>query len=109
MAIKANIVIDQGSSFETVIEISDENDVPIDVANSSFTAVARKHYTSSTVYNFNVTVVDTSSIKIAMTSSATALIPAGRYLYDCESTDPEGNVVRLVEGIVTITPRVGRT
>jgi hypothetical protein len=38
----------------------------------------------------------------------TALIKAGRYLFDLETQDTNGNVVRVLEGIITVNPRITR-
>lgn len=110
MAIKANIQIDQGSDFSTIISIADENDMPIDVTGSTFSAIARKHYSSLTSYAFTVDIVDgpAGDIMLSMPANTTANIAAGRYVYDCESTDTDGIVTRLVEGLLTISPRVKR-
>ena len=45
---------------------------------------------------------------LSMSANTTNSIAAGRYVYDCELTDSNGIVSRLVEGIVTVTPGVTR-
>lgn len=109
MAIKANIVIDQGTTFQTSINVTDENDNIVDLTGYSASAQMRKHYTSSNSFSFSTSISPTLGIvTLSMTSNTTNTITPGRYMYDCELTDINGAVTRLVEGIVTVTPGVTR-
>lgn len=107
MAIKANIVIDQGSDFQFTFDLTDDNDQAIDLTNYTGIAEMRKHYTSSNGYSFVVSLNGPEGeISLSMNNVTTNAISAGRYVYDCELTDIDGVVSRIVEGIVTVTPRV---
>jgi len=109
MAIKANIVIDQGTDFSATIDVTDSNDDPFDLTNFTPAAQMRKSYASETAYDF--TVVDNGpqgQINLSMPSELTNTIAPGRYLYDVEITSNAGNVSRVVEGIVTVTPGITR-
>jgi hypothetical protein len=109
MAIKANIVIDQGSSFSTSINITDTSDQSIDLTGYVGAAQMRKHYTSSNSTPFTVTVVPSDGVvRLALTANTTTNLVAGRYVYDVELTDGNGTISRIVEGIVTVTPNVTR-
>lgn len=109
MAIKANLDIDQGSTFQTTINVTDDNDVVVDLTGYTGVAQMRKHYTSTTSYSFTVSISPSiGTVTMAMTANATANVVAGRYVYDCELTDTNGAVTRLIEGIVTVTPQVTR-
>lgn len=109
MAIKANIVIDQGTTFQTSINVTDENDDPVDLTGYSAAAQMRKHYTSSNAYTFFASISPTLGVvSLSMTANVTNTIAPGRYMYDCELTDTNGAVTRLLEGIVTVTPGVTR-
>lgn len=110
MAVKANILIDQGTDYSTTIFVSDGNDVAIDITGYSFAASARKHFTSNTAYNFTLTITDgvQGEVTMSMNAATTANISAGRYVYDCEMTDTSSVVTRLVEGLLTVKPQVTR-
>lgn len=109
MAIKANIVIDQGADFATTINLTDEDGDIIDLTDFTGAAQMRKHYTSVTAYEFTVNISEASGeVTLSMTANTTDNIPAGRYVYDCELTDDNGVKSRIVEGIVTVTPGVTR-
>lgn len=109
MAIKANIVVDQGSSFSTSINVTDTDDAVIDLTGFTGAAQMRKHYTSSNSVPFNVTIIPAEGVvRLSLTANSTANVAAGRYVYDVELTDSNGIISRIVEGIVTVTPNVTR-
>jgi len=109
MAIKGNIIIDQGSTFSTTVSVTDEDDLPINLTGYTANAQMRKHYSSVISYAFDTSIAaNTGVITLAMSSNATNSLTAGRYVYDVEITTSGGSVSRLVEGIVTVTPGVTR-
>jgi hypothetical protein len=105
MATKANITIDQGTTFNTEIVLTDEEGNAIDLSGYTGKAQLRKSYTSSTYKSFQVTLND-GVVYLAMNSSNSSSLTAGRYVYDVILTDSLNNVNRIIEGIVTVTPRV---
>ncbi len=107
MAQKANITIDQGTTFSSGIDLLDDNDEPVIVVNYTARGQIRKHYSSSNSVSFTTT-LSNGSLVISLTASQTANIVAGRYVYDLELVDPSNTVLRILEGIVTVTPEVTR-
>ena len=109
MGLKANIVIDQGATFQTSINVTDDNDDVVDLTGYTAVAQMRKHYTSSNATSFTASISPSIGVvTLSMNAATTNTITAGRYVYDCELTDTNGAVTRLVEGIVTVTPGVTR-
>lgn len=110
MAVKGNIVIDQGTDFETTVTMTDDDDDIIDLTGYTGQAQMRKHYTSSNSYSFGVTINGLAGeVTLSMNSATTNTLTAGRYVYDCEITQTSsGKKSRIVEGIVTVTPQVTR-
>ena len=109
MAIKANLIIDQGTTFSTSVDITDENDLPINITGYTGSAQIRKHYTSSSSTPFAVTVSGLDGVvTLSLTSTQTGALVAGRYVYDVELTNSSNVISRIVEGIVTVTPQVTR-
>lgn len=108
MAIKTNIVLDQGSDFLFTFDLVDDNDVPIDLTGFTGKAMMRKFYTSLKGHSFTVDVTTDGEVTLSMDSRHTSCINAGRYVYDCELTSSDGQVSRIIEGIVTVTPRVSK-
>jgi predicted GTPase len=91
MAIKANLVIDQGTDYSTVIYVTDENgDIVV-------------------LTGFIVDIAPLSgTVTLTMNAATTNAISSGRYVYDCELRTSANVVSRLLEGIVTVTPQVTR-
>lgn len=107
MSIRADFTIEQGTDFATVINL-EEDDVPVDLTGYSGAAQLRRHYTSSTKYDFIVTVQSDGTVTLGMNKVFTTTIPSGRYLYDCILTDPMDRSTKIVYGIVEIKGGVTR-
>lgn len=109
MAIKANLILDQGADYVTTLTVTDDDGTVIDLTGFTGAAQMRKHYTSVTSYSFTVSInAGQGTVDLSLTANTSNTIPAGRYVYDCELTDTNGKRSRLVEGIVTVTPQVTR-
>lgn len=111
MATKANLVIDQGSTFSADLNLTDENGDVLDLNGYTANSQIRKWYTSSNAAASFTTSINTSSgvITLSLTSTQTSNLVSGRYVYDVELNDTGSNEVsRIVEGIVTVTPQVTR-
>lgn len=107
MATKANIEIDQGTTFSVPLNLTDVNGDIINL--SGYTAVSqmKRDYQSANAISFS-TVINAAagSVTLSLTSNQTSLIYPGRYVYDLLLIDSSNNVSRMVEGIVTINPGV---
>lgn len=109
MATKANITIDQGTTFSTTISLTDDNGEPINLTGYSGRSQMRKHYTSSNSQSFSVSLSNTSGVvSLSLTATQTANLIPGRYVYDVEVISGANAVSRIIEGIVTVTPEVTR-
>lgn len=107
MATKANLVIDQGSTFSTDLTLKDENGDSLNLSGYSANSQMRKWYTSSNATAIFTTNVANGVISLSLTANQTGSITAGRYVYDVEITDGS-SISRVVEGIITVTPQVTR-
>jgi hypothetical protein len=110
MAIYANLTVDQGSDFSSVVTVTDSDGALVDLTNYTYRGQIRKTYTSSTSVDFTITANTPTNgeLTISLTASQTSNMKAGRYVYDVEIES--GNVVtRVVEGQMEVTPRVTRT
>ncbi len=109
MAIKANLVIDQGTDFSAVIDLVDTNGEIYNLNGFSVSAQMRKNYMSSSAVTFISSHNGVGGkITLILSNTSTALIEPGRYLYDVEITSSGGIVTRVVEGIATVTPGMTR-
>jgi hypothetical protein len=112
MAIVANLIIDQGSDFNSTLTLEDTIGNPLDLTVYTVRGQVRKTYTSSTAFPFTCSKLISQGlgrIKIQLSPEQTASMKPGRYVYDVEIVHDTGlPVVRVVEGQVTVTPRVTR-
>ncbi len=108
MAIKANLIIDQGTDYSTTITLTDDEDNVVTLAGYTANAQIRKTYSSSNSVSFSTEITEAQGvITLSLTDAQTANITPGRYVYDVILTT--GSITtRIVEGIVTVTPRVTR-
>jgi len=108
MAERVNIIMDQGTTFNTQYVFTDDNDNLIDFSSYTANSQMRKAYTSNTAYAFTVSMNSNGTIILSMNAATTSSITAGRYMYDLEVQDVNGTRSRLVEGMVTVTPEITR-
>lgn len=108
MAQVQNIVIEQGSTFETELTVSDVNNAVMDLTLYSARSTIRKSHSSVTGIDFPATVLspkNTGVVKLSLTPTQSRAIKAGRYVYDVEVyTTADADVVRIVEGLITVSP-----
>lgn len=109
MATKANLVIDQGSTFSAELNLTDENGDVLSLSGYTANSQIRKWYTSTNAAATFATSINVESgqITLTLTANQTGSLSAGRYVYDVELT-VGSEVSRIVEGIVTVTPQVTR-
>jgi hypothetical protein len=107
MAIKANLLIDQGTDYATSINLTDSDDTVINLTGYTANGQIRKTFSSSNAVNFGLSLEEANGVvRLSLTDSQTANLVAGRYVYDVVVTSPTSITSRIVEGIVTVTPRV---
>jgi hypothetical protein len=110
MAIKANLILDQGSDFLAVIDLTDTSDNVYDLTGYTVTSQMRKNYASASATDFGTGHNGNGGqITLTLPSADTSDIEPGRYMYDVEITSSGGSKTRVVEGIITVTPGITRT
>jgi hypothetical protein len=107
MATVQNIYIDQGTTFEMTVTVSDQNGDPKDLTEYTVAAQMRKSYYTSTAIDFTseISAPLDGDVTISLTASETTAIKAGRYVYDIEIEGTE-ETLRILEGIVVVNPEV---
>ena len=110
MAQIANIYIDQGCDYSITIDVTDAAGNVLDMTDYTAEGQIRKTYSSSTVTDSFSTAINEvgGQVNISLSSTQTAAIEAGRYVYDVIVTDPNDESVRIIEGQAIITPGVTR-
>jgi uncharacterized membrane protein YkoI len=110
MAIYANLNADQGSDFFSQITVEGSDGNIFDLTGYTSRGQVRKTYASSTAYDLHAAINNPTNglISISLSSTQTAAMRPGRYVYDVEIVDAQNVVTRVVEGQVEISPRVTR-
>lgn len=103
------LTLDQGATFSKTITLKNDDGTFKDLANNTFASQIRKSfYTNSLVANVTATATDAANgvLTLSIDAANTAIIKAGRYLYDVKMTSNTGTVTRISEGIITVTPQI---
>jgi hypothetical protein len=110
MAAYVELYMDQGATFNNIITLTD------DITNANLnisgyivrSQMRRSYYSTNASANIICTLTNAVSgeVTLSLPANTTANIKAGRYLFDVETVDRDSNTVRVLEGIVTVTPRV---
>lgn len=109
MAVTSNLLIEQGATFNVVINYNDDSGNPNDLA--GFTAVSqmRRSYYSNSYISFtsNITDATLGEITLGLAANVSANVKVGRYVYDLNIANAT-HTYRVIEGIVTVLPGVTR-
>lgn len=108
MSQRANIVVDQGTTYSSQINLVDSTGAVIDMSAYTIVAQFRKDYSSATKYDFTTIGNAYGAVGLSLSANASANIAAGRYVYDVTVTSNTGLVSRIMEGQVIIRPSVTR-
>lgn len=112
MAAYVELIVDQGTTFTNVINLSDDiTNANINVSGYIVRSqMRRSYYSANATANITCTITNAAQGEITMSLDAntTSNIKAGRYLFDLETVDVLGTVSRVLEGIITVTPGITR-
>lgn len=110
MATVSNLYIDQGSDFNVIVTLKNQDGSPMILTSYTVKSQFRKSYQSSSATEFTATVYDAANgkVRLQLPAASSSAIAAGRYLYDVEITSPLGERKRALEGIVVLTPEITR-
>jgi len=104
----SNIVIDAGADFDQVFNLESSSNAPLDLTGFTATSKLKKHPASLTdKATFTVSFPNRiqGELKIALGSSITSTLKAGRYSYDVLLND--GSLkTRIVSGSAIVTAGV---
>lgn len=108
MAAFTELLIEQGATFSTTVNVEDTAGAAINLTGYSASSQMRKSYyaTSNTTITSIVTGNANGEITLSMTAANTAALTPGRQVFDLLITSPTGIKTRVVEGIIVISPGV---
>lgn len=106
------LYMDQGATFNNVINLTDDiTNAYINIFGYTVRSqMRRSYYSANASANITCSITNAANgeIVLSMTAANTAIIKAGRYLFDLETVDLNGTVNRVLEGIITVSPRITR-
>jgi hypothetical protein len=108
------ISIDQGATYSLALTYKDSNGTAINLTGYTAAMQIRTSYeSSSTVISLTsssgiVITAATGLLTINITSTQTAALTPGTYVYDLEITSGAGVVTRLIQGSVMVSAEVTR-
>lgn len=107
----SNILVNTDTDFTQVftLENADTNSA-LNLAGYGVKAQMRKHPSSSGVTTFTSSILSAAAgqIRIGLSTSQTADLKEGRYLYDVVITDTSSVMTRVVEGTALVSKGVTR-
>lgn len=108
----SELFLEQGASFNTSIVLDDVAGEAFNLVNFTASSQMRKsYYSSNAAATFTVSTgpsPELGVISLSIDSANTANIYPGRYVYDVYITN-ENTRVRVLEGIINVTPQVTKT
>ena len=105
-----NLLVERGANFLVSIVLDDVYGENYDLTGFTATSQLRtSYYAANATASFNTTIdYTTSTVSLSLAANTSANIAPGRYVYDTILTDGSYNVVRVLEGIVEVSPSVTR-
>jgi len=102
------LVIEQGATFSTTVNVEDTAGAAINLYGYSASSQMRKSYyaTSNTIITATITGNANGEITLSMTSANTSNLTPGRQVFDLLITSPSNVKTRVVEGVIMISPGV---
>lgn len=112
---KVNLVINQGATFRHKFTWQDGKKRPVDLTGYTARLQARESIESAAAI-INLTTENggivlggtTGTITLHLSAAATAAIMIKKLVYDLELVAPNGDVIRLVGGTISVSPEVTR-
>ena len=108
MAAFTELLIEQGATFSTTVNVEDTAGAAINLFGYSASSQMRKSFyaTSNTIITSIITGNANGEITLSMTAANTANLAPGRQVFDLLITSPTSVKTRVVEGIIVISPGV---
>lgn len=113
-----NIIVEQGADWRHDVTLTDANDDTCDLSGyTAISAYCAQNYNDSNAVSMTAVFVDTDNqesangdeagtIRIELTETQTAALSWTSGFYDVYLTEPSGDRVRILQGQMTVRPKV---
>lgn len=109
MALYEELQIDQASTFEYTITLSNPNGTGFDLTSYNAVGQLKRNYSSSTSVSFSIsynTPATDGKVRLYLSDEVTAAMKAGHYVWDVVIENAAGEKFRVIEGIAEVNPAV---
>lgn len=107
----SNLIVNAGTDFSQVFNVEDSTtNSAKNLSGHSVQAQMRKHAAATGVTTFTSMISNAGNgeIKIGLSTTTTAALKPGRYVYDVMLTAADNSMSRVVEGMVLVREGVTR-
>lgn len=105
-----DLFVYQGASFNTAITLTDVNNAPMNLVNTTINSTIKKSYiTANIAAQFTATIANVQGgvVFLSLPYQTTANLSPKRYVYDVVMFDHTANIVtRILEGTIYLQPGV---
>ena len=108
MSATYNITIEQGTDWTRDLFLSTATQGSINISGRTFSAQIRQMPGGTVVTQIATSVVSAAGgqVRLSVTSAASLLVPTAGAKYDLLQVTSAGIATRLLEGLVTLNPRI---
>jgi len=108
MSATYNITIEQGADWQRDLFLTTATQGSISLAGRTFTAQIRQMPGGTVVTQIATSVVSAAGgqLRLTVSSAASLLVPTSGARYDLIQVTSAGIATRLLEGVVTLSPRI---
>jgi hypothetical protein len=108
MAQYEELYIEQGSTFQYIITLSNPSGGAFDLTSYTARSQLKRSYKSVSAIDFTITYPNRTGgqIQLNLTDEITALLKYGNYVFDVVIESSSGEIYRVIEGIAFVDPGV---
>ena len=109
MTTRANIYVDQGVDFKTVIEFYSDNDQEVNLESAVFVGKAAKLYSNVQKLDIYAAIIlgdPVNDVEITVRGEDSALCVPGKYVYDILMVGSNGSIEKILEGLLFVVPTI---
>ena len=109
MTTRANIYVDQGVDFSTIVDLIDSEGVDFDITDQQFFCYVRKVYSTSLAFQGTI-IIDTNdndknNIELFIAGTTTENVAPGKYQYDVIMKSGT-TTTKILEGLLILLPTI---
>jgi|TARA_B110000908_G_scaffold31192_1_gene37075 hypothetical protein len=101
MSSQLNIYVDQGTDFRLTVQLFDDDDLDLPIANYDFFGDLKKLYSAKRAAEFEFE-KDGNDITLLLSADVTSQLTPGKYQYDVMMRKQSGELSKIVDGLAFV-------